>query len=85
MINSVKIESIEKAYLFFDSLITIEQKGIIQQAHRCYDLPYLKTQKKKAEEELKAKSSLVLFLGILNRSCCFDWSILLYQGVERPK
>jgi len=59
-----EIESIEKL-IYFDSLITIEQKGIIQQATVAYDLPYLKQQKKKAEEELKAKSSLVLFLGIL--------------------
>jgi AraC-like DNA-binding protein len=59
-----EIESIEKL-IYFDSLITTEQKGIIQQATVAYDLPYLKQQKKKAEEELKAKSSLVLFLGIL--------------------
>lgn len=59
-----EIEAIEKL-IYFDSLMTTEQKGIIQQATIAYDLPYLKQQKKRAEEQLKAKSSMNLVLGIM--------------------
>ncbi|NKI28315.1 AraC family transcriptional regulator [Arenibacter sp. 6A1] len=59
-----EIESIEKL-IFYDSLMTTDQKGIIQQATLAYDIPYLKFQKKKAEELLKVKSNWVLILGTI--------------------
>jgi len=43
-----------KALLFFDSLMELKtHKGVIMQATLAYDIPYLKLQKKKAEEKLK--------------------------------
>lgn len=59
-----EIRAIEKL-IYFDSLMTNEQNGIIQQATLAYDLPFLKQQKKKAEDKLKAKSTVILVLGIL--------------------
>lgn len=59
-----EIAAIEKL-IYYDSLMTNEQKGIIQQATLAYDLPFLKQQKKRAEEKLKAKGVLILVLGIL--------------------
>ena len=59
-----EITAIEKL-IYYDSLMTNEQKGIIQQATLAYDLPFLKQQKKRAEEKLKAKGVLILVLGIL--------------------
>lgn len=57
-----EIESLEKL-IFHDSLMAIEQKGVIQQATMAYDIPYLKIQKRKAEELLKVKSNWILILG----------------------
>ena len=57
-----EIDAIEKL-IFFDSLMTSEQKGIIEQATVAYDIPYLKRQKSKAEEQLKAKGIWILVLG----------------------
>ncbi|NKI27419.1 AraC family transcriptional regulator [Arenibacter sp. 6A1] len=59
-----EIESLEKL-IFHDSLMAIEQKGVIQQATMAYDIPYLKLQKKKAEELLKVKSNWILILGFM--------------------
>tara|TARA_R110000764_G_scaffold238954_2_gene337077 strand:- start:16193 stop:17854 length:1662 start_codon:yes stop_codon:yes gene_type:complete len=59
-----EIAAIEKL-IYYDSLMTSEQKGIIQQATLAYDLPFLKQQKKRAEEKLKAKGVLILVFGIL--------------------
>ncbi|MEG3657797.1 helix-turn-helix domain-containing protein [Arenibacter palladensis] len=57
-----EIDAIEKL-IFFDSLMTSEQKGIIEQATVAYDIPYLKRQKSKAEEQLKAKGIWIFVLG----------------------
>ncbi|MEQ9582559.1 MAG: hypothetical protein RIM68_10430, partial [Arenibacter sp.] len=57
-----EIDAIEKL-IFFDSVMTSEQKGIIEQATVAYDIPYLKRQKSKAEEQLKAKGIWIFVLG----------------------
>lgn len=57
-----EIDAIEKL-IFFDSVMTTEQKGIIEQATVAYDIPYLKRQKSKAEEQLKAKGIWIFVLG----------------------
>jgi len=59
-----EIESIEKL-IFFDSLMTKDHKGVIMQATLAYDIPYLKLQKKKAEEKLKVKSTWIIILGAI--------------------
>ncbi|HUH46074.1 MAG TPA: hypothetical protein VLZ54_02875, partial [Arenibacter sp.] len=59
-----EIESIEKL-IFFDSLMTKDHKGVIMQATMAYDIPYLKLQKKKAEEQLKVKSTWIIILGAM--------------------
>ncbi|MCM4153620.1 AraC family transcriptional regulator [Arenibacter sp. N53] len=59
-----EIESIEKL-IFFDSLMTKDHKGVLMQATMAYDIPYLKLQKKKAEEQLKVKSTWNIILGAL--------------------
>lgn len=59
-----EIESIEKL-IYYDSLITSEYRGVIKQATVAYDIPYLKFQKRKVEEELKAKSIWIVILGVV--------------------
>ena len=59
-----EIESIEKL-IFYDSLISTENKGVIKQAIVAYDIPYLKFQKKKVEEELKSKSIWIVIFGVI--------------------
>jgi len=59
-----EIESIEKL-IFFDSLMTKDHKGVIMQATLAYDIPYLKLQKRKAEEQLKIKSTWVYIFGAI--------------------
>jgi AraC-like DNA-binding protein/tetratricopeptide (TPR) repeat protein len=78
-----EIESIEKL-IYFDSLMTTEQKGIIQQATVAYDLPYLKQQKKRAEEQLKAKSSMNLVLGIMT-GLAFLAGLYFYVKARKTK
>jgi AraC-like DNA-binding protein len=78
-----EIESIEKL-IYFDSLMTTEQKGIIQQATVAYDLPYLKQQKKRAEEQLKARSSMNLVLGIMT-GLAFLAGLYFYVRARKTK
>lgn len=59
-----EIESIEKL-IFYDSLLTKEHKGIVEQAIVAYDIPYLKFQKKKAQEQLRIKGTWILILGTM--------------------
>lgn len=56
-----EIESIEKL-IFYDSLMTTNQAGILRQATVAYDIPFLKFQKDKAEERLRAKHKWVSIL-----------------------
>ncbi|ASO04566.1 helix-turn-helix domain-containing protein [Arenibacter algicola] len=78
-----EIESIEKL-IYFDSLMTTEQKGIIQQATVAYDLPYLKQQKTRAEEQLEAKSSMNLVLVIMT-GIAFISGLYFYFRARKTK
>lgn len=78
-----EIESIEKL-IFFDSLMTKDHKGVIMQATMAYDIPYLKLQKKKAEEQLKVKSTWIIILGAMAGLIAFIGSYF-YIRVRKTK
>jgi AraC-like DNA-binding protein len=59
-----QVEYIEKL-IHYDSLLSSNQGGILNQIMISYDLPYLKRQKKQAEEQLKAKNTAVTAVGFL--------------------
>jgi len=68
-----------KAYFFDSFLITIEQKGNIQQATRCLWSNHIWNNKEKGRGRAKAKSSWFLFLGF-GTGLAVWLSILLYQA-----
>jgi len=74
------MQSIEKLNLF-DSLILQWAKGK-SAAPLLMILPYLKQQKKKAEEELKAKAPWVLFWAIWQVLLFFVGDITFISGLE---
>ncbi len=51
--------------IYYDSILTSGQEDILNKATISYDIPYLKHQKRKTEEQLKAKSRYISFAGIL--------------------
>jgi AraC-like DNA-binding protein len=51
--------------IYYDSILSSRQEDILNKATISYDIPYLKHQKKKTEEQLKAKSRYISFAGIL--------------------
>lgn len=51
--------------IYYDSVLSLEQQEITNQAVLAYDIPYLKHQKQKAEEQLKMKSVAVKGVGSL--------------------
>ncbi len=51
--------------IYYDSILSTEQQEITNQAIVAYDIPYLKHQKKKAEEELRIKSVAITGVGAL--------------------
>lgn len=59
-----QIYYIEKL-IHYDSILSIEQQEITNQAIVAYDIPYLKHQKQKAEEQLRVKSAAVNGVGAL--------------------
>src|SRR5690606_22832130 len=59
-----EIESLENL-IYYDSLMAMGQKNVIQQATVAYDIPYLKLQRRRAIEQLKSKNIWVISLGIL--------------------
>jgi AraC-like DNA-binding protein len=59
-----QIEFIGKL-IYYDSILSSGQEDILNKATISYDIPYLKHQKKKTEEQLQAKSRYISFAGIL--------------------
>ncbi len=59
-----QIEYIGKL-IYYDSILSSGQEDILNKATISYDIPYLKYQKRKTEEQLKAKSRYISFAGIL--------------------
>jgi AraC-like DNA-binding protein len=59
-----QIEYIGKL-IYYDSILSTGQEDILNKATISYDIPYLKHQKKKTEEQLKAKSRYISYAGIL--------------------
>lgn len=59
-----QIEYIEKL-IHADSILSLEQQSVLNQAVIAFDVPYLKHQKKKVENELKIKSAAANGIGIL--------------------
>ena len=59
-----QIEYIEKL-IFYDSVLSIEHENVSNKAVAAYDIPDLKRQKNKAENQLKAKSLYILLIAIL--------------------
>jgi AraC-like DNA-binding protein len=51
--------------IFYDSILSSGQEDILNKATISYDIPYLKHQKRKTEEQLKAKSRYISYAGIL--------------------
>jgi len=51
--------------IYYDSILSSGQEDILNKATISYDIPYLKYQKRKTEEQLKAKSRYISFAGIL--------------------
>jgi AraC-like DNA-binding protein len=52
-------------WIYYDSILSSGQEDILNKATISYDIPYLKHQKRKAEEQLKVKSRYISFAGIL--------------------
>jgi len=59
-----QIEYMEKL-IFYDSILSSRQGIIFNKAVISYDIPFFKHQKKKTEEQLKAKSRYISYTGIL--------------------
>ena len=59
-----QIEYIEKL-IHYDSLLSSQQQGVVNQAVIAYDIPYLKHQKEEVEEQLKIKEAAVNGTGLL--------------------
>jgi AraC-like DNA-binding protein len=59
-----QIEYMEKL-IYYDSILSSRQGNIFNKATFSYDIPYLKHQKLKTEEQLKAKSRYISYAGIL--------------------
>lgn len=59
-----QVEYISKL-VAYDSILSSGQENIINKAMISYDIPYLKYQKKKAEEQLEARSRYTIFAGLL--------------------
>ena len=59
-----QIEYIGKL-IYYDSILSTGQEDILNKATISYDIPYFKHQKKKTEEQLKAKSRYISYAGIL--------------------
>lgn len=59
-----QVEYITKL-ISYDSILASGQENIMNMAMVAYDIPYLKHQKRKAEEQLIAKSRSMLFFGSL--------------------
>ncbi|MGM1055513.1 MAG: helix-turn-helix domain-containing protein [Bacteroidota bacterium] len=51
--------------IYYDSILSTGQEDILNKATISYDIPYIKHQKKKTEEQLKAKSRYISYVGIL--------------------
>lgn len=51
--------------IHIDSVLSSEQENVIHMAMADYDIPFLKHQKKKVEEQLKTKSKYIKVMGIL--------------------
>ena len=49
----------------YDSVLSAGQENILNKAMISYDIPYLKYQKKQAEEQLRAKSRYIILVGIV--------------------
>ena len=78
-----EIESIEKL-IYFDSLLTLNQRGVIKQATLAYDIPFLKFQRSKAEADLKVKSTWVIILGILTGFAVLI-GVYFYYKIQKTK
>jgi len=51
--------------IYYDSILSTGQEDILNKATLSYDIPYIKHQKKKTEEQLKAQSRYISYAGIL--------------------
>jgi AraC-like DNA-binding protein len=67
LLNDDKQKQIEYMgkLIYYDSILSSGQENILNKAVLSYDIPYLKHQKKKTEEQLKAKSRYISYAGIL--------------------
>ncbi len=59
-----QVEYIEKL-IYYDSILSMEHENVSNKAVVAYDIPDLKRQKIKAENQLKTKSLYVVLIGIL--------------------
>jgi len=67
LLNEDKHKQIEYMgkLIYYDSILSSGQEDILNKASISYDIPFLKHQKRKTEEQLKAKSRYISFAGIL--------------------
>jgi len=67
LLNEDKHKQIEYMgkLIYYDSILSSGQEDIQNKASISYDIPYIKHQKRKTEEQLKAKSRYISFAGIL--------------------
>ncbi|MBK5193557.1 MAG: AraC family transcriptional regulator [Flavobacteriaceae bacterium] len=67
LLNEDKPKQIEYMgkLIYYDSILSTGQEDILNKATISYDIPYFRHQKKKTEEQLKAKSRYISYAGIL--------------------
>jgi len=82
LLNEDKHKQIEYMgkLIYYDSILSSGQEDILNKASISYDIPFLKHQKRKTEEQLKAKSRYISFAGILTGFSVLSGLVFYVRG-----